>query len=251
MGTYTIGQVAERSGFSPSALRYYEGIGLVTPASRTGSGYRVYDDHTLARLGFINRAKQLGCSLEEITDLVGLWDGDRCGPVQRRFHDLVTAKMVDAQVQVRELTALASQLRAVAGQLAGPATDGACDDGCACMTGTRPVSTGSAVSVGLGAKPDVPIACTLDGDAMGDRVAEWQAILAQATSRTRTVDGALRADFGGGVDLGELARLVAAEQGCCAFFAFAITVDHRGIGLEVSAPDGAEPMVAALFGEAA
>lgn len=130
---YTIGETAERSGFSASALRYYEGIGLVEPSTRTGAGYRLYDDHTLARLAFIARAKQLGCSLEHITDLVGIWDGVRCGPVQKRFHDLVTSRLADAEHQIAELTALAEQLRQAAAQLAGPAIDGPCDEGCACL----------------------------------------------------------------------------------------------------------------------
>ena len=108
--TLHIGEVAERTGFATSALRYYEGIGLVVPSSRTAAGYRIYDDHSLDRLAFIARAKQLGCSLEEITDLVDLWDGNRCGPVQRTFHDLVTTKLADAERQIAELTALADQL---------------------------------------------------------------------------------------------------------------------------------------------
>jgi MerR family copper efflux transcriptional regulator len=132
VSTYTIGETAERSGFSASALRYYEGIGLVEPPTRTDAGYRLYDDNSLARLAFIARAKQLGCSLEEITDLVGIWDGERCGPVQRRFHDLVTDKLVEAQRQIAELTALADQLRHAAAQLAGPAVDGPCSEACAC-----------------------------------------------------------------------------------------------------------------------
>ncbi|MGQ0616087.1 MAG: MerR family transcriptional regulator [Acidimicrobiia bacterium] len=133
MSTYTIGETAERSGFSASALRYYEGIGLVAPSTRTTAGYRLYDDDTLARLAFIARAKQLGCCLEEITDLVGIWDGERCGPVQKRFHDLVTSKLADAQRQITELTALSDQLRHAAAQLAGPAIDGPCDESCACL----------------------------------------------------------------------------------------------------------------------
>lgn len=143
MGTYTIGETAERSGFSASALRYYEGIGLVEAPSRTAAGYRLYDDDTLARLSFIARAKQLACSLEDITDLVGIWDGQRCGPVQRRFHDLVTDKLVETQRQIAELTALADQLRHAALQLSGPAVDGPCDANCACSAleaGPTPVS---------------------------------------------------------------------------------------------------------------
>jgi MerR family copper efflux transcriptional regulator len=133
VSTYTIGETAERSGFSASALRYYEGIGLVEPSTRTEAGYRLYDDDTLARLAFISRAKQLGCSLVEITDLVGIWDGERCGPVQRRFHDLVTEKLADAQRQIAELTALTDQLHQAAAQLAGPAIDGPCSEGYACL----------------------------------------------------------------------------------------------------------------------
>jgi DNA-binding transcriptional MerR regulator len=132
VSTYTIGETAERSGFSASALRYYEGIGLVEPASRTEAGYRVYDDGTLTRLTFIARAKQLGCSLEEITDLVDIWDGERCGPVQRRFHHLVTAKLAEARRQIAELTALTEQLRQAAAQLTGPVIDGPCNEECAC-----------------------------------------------------------------------------------------------------------------------
>ena len=132
MTTYTIGEAAERTGFTASALRYYEGVGLVSPGARTAAGYRLYDDDALGRLAFIARAKQLGCSLEEITDLVGIWDGERCDPVQRRFHDLVTDKLAETQRQIAELTALADQLRHAAAQLAGPAVDGPCSEACAC-----------------------------------------------------------------------------------------------------------------------
>jgi DNA-binding transcriptional MerR regulator len=133
MGSYTIGETAERTGFSASALRYYEGIGLVEPWSRTDAGYRLYDEASIARLAFIARAKQLGCSLDEITDLVGIWEGERCGPVQKRFHELVTAKLAAAERQIAELTALTDQLRHAATQLAVPSADGPCDEGCACQ----------------------------------------------------------------------------------------------------------------------
>ncbi len=121
-----------RSGFSASALRYYEGIGLVRPAARTAAGYRLYDNGDLARLAFISRAKQLGGTLEEITDLVGIWDGERCAPVQRRFHDLITARLVAAERQIAELTALTDELRHAAALLAGPPVDGPCSVDCAC-----------------------------------------------------------------------------------------------------------------------
>ena len=148
VSTYTIGEAAERSGFSASALRYYEGIGLVEPSSRTGAGYRLYDDDALGRLAFIARAKQLGCSLEEITDLVGIWDRERCGRVQKRFHDLVTTKLADAERQIAELTALSDQLRHAAAQLAGPAIDGPCNEGCACLALDRSLAPAALTTKG-------------------------------------------------------------------------------------------------------
>jgi MerR family copper efflux transcriptional regulator len=133
VGSYTIGQTAERSGFSASTLRYYEGIGLVVPSTRTDAGYRLYDDRALSRLAFIARAKQLGCSLEDIADLVGVWDGEACEPVQKRLHDLVTEKLAEAKRQIDELSAFCAQLDHAAGQLTAPAPDGPCSDACACM----------------------------------------------------------------------------------------------------------------------
>jgi hypothetical protein len=52
------------------------------------------------------------------------------------------------------------------------------------------------------------------------------------------------------VDLGQLARLIGAEQRCCAFFTFTLTVDATGIALEVRAPELAADMVTGLFGTA-
>jgi MerR family copper efflux transcriptional regulator len=145
VGSYTIGQIAEQSGFSTSALRYYEGVGLLVPAGRSEAGYRLYDDADVARLAFIARAKQLGCSLEDIATLVSIWQGERCGPVQLQFHELVSNKINETERQIAELTAFRDQLRHAAAQLAGPATDGPCSDSCACM------SDDGAIAVGLSA----------------------------------------------------------------------------------------------------
>jgi DNA-binding transcriptional MerR regulator len=251
VGTYTIGEVAERSGFTASALRYYEGIGLVVPAGRTESGYRVYDDHALARLAFVARAKQLGCSLEEITDLLAIWDGERCGPVQRRFHDLVTEKIAGSQRQVAELVALNAQLQTAAAHLAGPATDGPCGDDCACLAGTAGESSTTRTAVALTGKPageEPPIACSLDAGAVPGRLAAWQAALAHVRARHELPGGGLRLELDEDADLPGLAELVVAEQGCCTFFSFAVTVDGRGTGLEIRAPEEAADLLTSLFG---
>jgi hypothetical protein len=135
-------------------------------------------------------------------------------------------------------------------QLSGQPIDGPCGEACACVA--EEALSSAKVPVTLGVKPDdPPIVCTLDGGAMPDRLIEWQAILDQARSRTAAPDGALRIEFDGDVAPSELTRLAAAEQRCCAFFSFAITVDSRGIALEVRAPHGATEIVTSLFGRPA
>ncbi len=254
---YSIKDVADRSGFTSATLRYYEEIGLLPAVDRTPAGYRSYDDRTLDRLAFIARAKQLGCSLDEIADLTLAWDGGECGPVQDRLRALVADKVTGAQRQIVELTMLTAELQQAAAALEQHRPDGPCDDTCGCVAG--PVAGPNAGTlpqgVALGAKPGrdgapSPIACTLGAASMPGRLDEWQRLLAHAVRRERIDDG-LRVTFGPGVPLDELSRLAAAEQDCCEFFAFAITIDGRGVALEVGAPAEARPVLQALFGGAA
>ena len=61
----TVGEVAARSGYAPSALRYYESEGLIS-AERTGGGQRRYERSVLRRLAFIRAARHVGLTLDEI-----------------------------------------------------------------------------------------------------------------------------------------------------------------------------------------
>ena len=261
--TFQIAEVAQRSGFTPATLRYYEDIGLLAPARRTDAGYRLYDETSLERLRFISRAKQLGCSLDEIADLTRVWDGGRCATVQDRLRATVEAKIADAHSQIAALTTLAAQLQTAAATLTAPPVDGPCDDTCACTTDTATASTPH-TSVPLVAKADahptgpvdeVPVACTLGAGEMATRLDEWNALLADKQDLLRGVvarraldGGGLRLEFGPATDVSEIARLAAAEQGCCRFFDFALMIDDRGIALEVHVPADAQPVLTALFG---
>ena len=64
-----IGELARLSGMRPATLRYYEGRGLLSPPSRTASGYRSYTPESAAQLRLIRWAKGLGFTLREIREI--------------------------------------------------------------------------------------------------------------------------------------------------------------------------------------
>lgn len=82
----TIGKLAALAETSTDTLRYYEREGLIEPAGRTGSGYRLYDKDSERRIHFIRQAQHCGFTLTEIRDLLVLRNRDAacCGDVRKR-----------------------------------------------------------------------------------------------------------------------------------------------------------------------
>ena len=240
----SITDVARATSVPTSTLRYYDRLGLLASEGRSDNGYRRYDERALDRLRFIGRAKELGCSLDEIASLLKAFDDD-CADVQVPLRELVEDKISLSQNRVVQLVALTAQLQEARHALATNSAAGPCGPGCACV-GSTSSSRGLTV-VPLGPEPDV--ACTLGHEQMGDRIAEWQALLATVEAR-EPVDGGIRLTLRPDVDLGEVARLARAEWTCCSFFAFSITVDGRGTALEVRAPEDGRELVTAVFGTA-
>lgn len=72
----TVSDVAHRSGFAPSALRFYEREGLLS-ATRTSGGQRRYARNVLRRLAFIRAARNVGLSLEEVAAALATLPGGR------------------------------------------------------------------------------------------------------------------------------------------------------------------------------
>ena len=108
-----IGRAAKISGVSPKMIRYYEQTGLIPKAARQDSGYRDYDDADVHRLRFIRRARDLGFTVEQIGELLGLWsDRSRASADVKAFAlehiERLKEKMAEIEAMVRTLETLAN-----------------------------------------------------------------------------------------------------------------------------------------------
>jgi MerR family transcriptional regulator, copper efflux regulator len=72
-GLMDIGRASKASGVSVKMIRHYEGIGLLPKVARTSANYRVYREGDIHTLRFIRRARALGFSMDDIQELLGLW----------------------------------------------------------------------------------------------------------------------------------------------------------------------------------
>ena len=94
-----IGSVAEQSGVPTKTIRYYESIGLIRQARRTGAGYRVYGDHDVQTLRFIQRARGLGFSVNDVAGLLGLWQDDHRASAQVKKLAENHRAMIDRKIE--------------------------------------------------------------------------------------------------------------------------------------------------------
>nr|WP_228046317.1 redox-sensitive transcriptional activator SoxR [Saccharopolyspora sp. HNM0983] len=102
----TIGEVAERSGVAPTALRFYEQRGLIR-AQRTGGNQRRYQRSVLRRLAFIRAAQRVGLSLEQVAEALAALPDDRAptkadwARLSRRWRDELDAR-IDGLQRLRD-----------------------------------------------------------------------------------------------------------------------------------------------------
>ncbi|MBS0349319.1 MAG: Cu(I)-responsive transcriptional regulator [Proteobacteria bacterium] len=103
-----IGEAARLSGISAKMIRHYEGVQLLSPAQRTDSGYRQYTENDVRALQFIRRARDLGFSIDEIRDLLSLWQ-DRNRP-SREVKALAAVHLETLDKRLKELHSMKSAL---------------------------------------------------------------------------------------------------------------------------------------------
>ena len=104
-----IGQASKASGVTTKMIRYYDEIGLVRPSARTDANYREYDEREINELRFIRRARSLGFSMPEITQLLSLWR-DRGRP-SREVKAIAERHLADLDARIAEMQAMADTLR--------------------------------------------------------------------------------------------------------------------------------------------
>ncbi len=107
--TYTIGDLVEAFDVTPRTIRYYEEIGLLSPQRR--GQRRIYSEGDRVRLRLILRGRRLGFSLEEIREILALYDPEEGGKAQlERVLKMGEAKLREIEAQIAELEAMRLEL---------------------------------------------------------------------------------------------------------------------------------------------
>lgn len=109
MDTYTITQLASKYLITTRTIRYYEELGILKP--KRVSTNRIYSKKDETRLRLILRGKKFGFSLEEIKEMITLFDEDRTGKKQlERTVEYGENKIVEVETRINELTELKTEM---------------------------------------------------------------------------------------------------------------------------------------------
>jgi MerR family Zn(II)-responsive transcriptional regulator of zntA len=105
---YTIGRLAQRAKVNPDSIRFYERQGLLSAATKTDSGYRLYTDDAVRRILFIKRAQRCGFSLADIRELLHVHQADPSAKIHG--YRLAAQKKAEIENTVETLHAMRDAL---------------------------------------------------------------------------------------------------------------------------------------------
>jgi Cu(I)-responsive transcriptional regulator len=112
MSAMNIGEAAAASGVTAKMIRHYEDMQLIPPAARTLSGYRTYSERDVHNLRFIRRARDLGFSIRQIADLLGLWrDQSRSSA---KVKALALEHIAELEQKIAQMQAMKAELERLA-----------------------------------------------------------------------------------------------------------------------------------------
>ena len=124
MTLLSIGKVAKRAGISVETIRFYEHKGLLQEPQRKESGYRQYQEEDVRKLVFIQHAKNLGFSLNEIRDLMSLQADSRS--TSREVKALAEHKLQDIEEKIKMLQRMRRTLKHLVDQCPGKGPTSEC-----------------------------------------------------------------------------------------------------------------------------
>jgi DNA-binding transcriptional MerR regulator len=105
---YRISDVSDETGLTADTLRYYEKVGLLKNIHRAPSGIRIYDDADLSRLRFIQRAKTMNFTLDEISKLLQMRENP--ARVKKNVRQLTQNKLDEVEQHLKTLNTLRNEL---------------------------------------------------------------------------------------------------------------------------------------------
>ena len=113
MKSYRIGKIAKQLRISIDTLRYYEKIDLLAPINRTNAGIRLYDESDITRIQFIQRAKMMNFTLDEIKALLKMRENR--GQMREDIRELTQQKLDVIERQISALIVLRQELQLLIG----------------------------------------------------------------------------------------------------------------------------------------
>lgn len=109
---YSIKTIAEKTGKTSRALRYYEQLGILSPDMRTDAGYRMYSDKAVFQVEWIEKLNRLGFSLPEIKSFLSSFESiESASDLMAQMGALYQEKLIEVQKQIVLLQQLATELQ--------------------------------------------------------------------------------------------------------------------------------------------